>query len=86
MKAWGLTPTAWDDLPRGDQAIILAHESNEAERCPSCGHRLDSDEPFQIVKHECTGCQKLAKIADGEKKRNPGIFYALRRIIKPPDD
>lgn len=84
MKAWGLTPAQWDALARGDQAVILAHEANEAELCPSCGHRLDSKEPFEVVKHECVGCQTLAKVTDTkDKKPKPGIFYAIRRIIKP---
>lgn len=83
MKAWGLTPTQWDQLPRGDQHVILAHEHNEGQLCPSCGHRMDSKEPFEIVKHECVGCQHLAKIAD-DKKQKAGIFYAVRRILKQP--
>lgn len=87
MKAWGLTPTAWDLLPRGDQAVILAHEANEGERCPSCGHLLDSREPFEVVRHECAGCKQLDKI--NEKTRNSktkklpaGIFHVIRRIVK----
>lgn len=82
MKAWGLTPTAWDQLPRGDQAVILMHEANEAERCPSCGHKVGSKEPFEIVKHECAGCQQIAKVTKKVKEPKPGVFFTLRRILK----
>jgi len=80
MKAWGLTPTQWERLPRGDQAIIIAHEANEAERCPSCGHRLNTHEKFAVIRHECAGCQQLDK---AEKERKPGVFHTIRRIITP---
>lgn len=79
MKAWGLTPTQWDDLPRGDQAVILAHEANEAELCPSCGYRLDSDDAFAVVRHECQACQHQHELL-ANKKPEPGVLYAIRRL------
>lgn len=81
MKAWGLTPTQWDQLPRGDQAVILMHEANEGDRCPNCGNRLDSDDPFEVVQHECRGCQQIHQ-AVGKKDRKPGVFHTIRRIIR----
>jgi len=83
MKAWGILPHQWDDLPRGEQAILLAHEANEAELCPSCSRPLDNTvEPFAIVRHECKGCQERHKAESREKRDKPGIFYAVRRTIQ----
>lgn len=79
-KAWGLTPSAWMNLPRVDRALIAAHEANEAERCGRCGFPLVGPEELedtQIMVQKCVGCETRDR---HEKRHKPGKFDLLSVI------
>lgn len=99
-RAWpGPGEPLW--LP-SDLEGALAYERWQAERCPRCGtfpaEWLDDkgkfleDEPYEVIAHECPGCDLLKRHEHHENTRSkpgkggfvPSVSWRLRRRHGPP--
>lgn len=83
-KAWGMRPSVWMLMPPWEQAMILAHESNQS-RCPGCGTSLniepDEIEGYEHHTRECLVCKQIDYY---EKEREKAAKKRKRPVEKKP--
>lgn len=79
------TEPEWDEV---DQALVLAHLTNEDLRCPGCGGYLDQtmsiDFGWRVEEPVCHRCAAHQKHRDSHPKPKPGTHLVSTPVPAPP--